>query len=280
LFANGLLLNTFTAQDLSSQTAYYQPTQIGGCGSTTYTSEFHGYISNFRILRGAFAYTGNYTVPTAPLTAIANTVLLTCQSNKIVDNSTNAIALTRNGDVSVRSLNPFQRNTKTSMYFDGTGDLLSIPVNPVFGFGTGDFTVECWFNQTATATAEYEIIETQTTNAFVIYKIGASGALSWRGYASANDQTLLTHANIAINTWYHIAVSRSSGVTKGFVNGVQVFSVTDTLNYAIPTVVTTVGGRNGGTNSFPGYIEDLRVTKGYARYTANFAPPTTKWPSN
>jgi len=280
LFANGLLLNTFTAQDMSSQTAYYQPTQIGGCGSTTYTSEFHGYISNFRILKGSLAYTGNYTVPTAPLTAITNTVLLTCQGNTFKDNSIGTFALTRNGDVAVRSFNPFRRNTSTSMYFDGTGDYLSIPVNPVFGFGTGDFTVEYWMNQTATATAEYEIIETQTTNAFVIYKIGASGALSWRGYASANDQTLLTHANIVINTWYHIAVSRASGVTKGFVNGVQVFSVADTLNYAIPTVVTTVGGRNGGTNGFPGYIEDLRVTKGYARYTANFTPTTTKWPSN
>jgi len=280
LFANGLLLNTFTAQDMSSQTAYYQPTQIGGCGSTTYTSEFHGYISNFRILKGSLAYTTNYTVPTAPLTAITNTVLLTCQGNTFKDNSIGNFALTRNGDVAVRSFNPFRRNTSTSMYFDGTGDYLSIPVNPAYGFGTGDFTVEYWMNQTATMTGEYAIIETQTTNAFVIYKISASGALSWRGYASANDQTLLTHANIVINTWYHIAVSRASGVTKGFVNGVQVFSVADTLNYAIPTVVTTVGGRNGGTNGFPGYIEDLRVTKGYARYTANFTPTTTKWPSN
>ena len=279
LFANGVLLNTFTAQDLSTQTAYYQPTQIGGCGSTTYTSEFHGYISNFRILKGSLAYTGNYTVPTAPLTAITNTALLTCQSNKFVDNSTNAFALTRNGDVLVSSLNPFQRNTKTSMYFDGTGDLLSIPINPVFGFGTGDFTVEFWMNLNSLMTTEMDILDCQTTNAFCIYKITTSGALAWRPYAGT-DQTILAHASIPIRQWVHVAVSRSSGTTKAFVNGVQTNSVADATNYAIPTVVYTVGGRNGGTFGVPGYIEDLRITRGYARYTANFAPTTTKFPSN
>ena len=81
-----------------------------------------------------------------------------------------------------------------------------------------------------------------------------------------------------INTWNHIAVSRSGSSLKVFLNGISVISLTNSVNFSrggalIGTVTETIGAY--GIN---GYIDDLRVTKGVARYTANFVPPTTAFP--
>lgn len=188
----------------------------------------------------------------------------------ISDASSNALNITPTSSAKASIFNPFQGTGYYSAQFNGTNDYLSVPANAVFGFGTGDFTVEYWFCQTASTTSEYEIWESQTTNAFCIYK-PISAALSFRGYAGT-DQTILAAASIPINTWTHIAVSRASGTTKAFVNGAQVLSITDSTNYVTPTAVYTIGGRNAGTNGFPGYISNLRVIKGTALYTAAFTP--------
>ena len=297
LYINGVLDTTIgTSGSITDSTNYSMSyIAIGGYYSTAYL--LTGYLSNIRIVKGVAVYTGAFTVPTSPLTATQSsgtniaaitgtaTSLLTCQSTTFVDNSTNNFTITSAGNSQPTQQNPFGFTSATtngytvstiggSGYFDGTGDYLSLPINNALAFGLNNFTVELWFYQTATMTTEYEIIEAQTTSAFVIYKIGASGALSTRGYASSNDQTLISHANLMINTWYHIAVSRTSGVTKGFVNGVQVFSVADTLTYAQPAVIPTIGARNGGTNSFPGYISDFRVVNGTGLYTSSFVPPS------
>jgi len=78
-----------------------------GVTSTAFQNLLTGYLSNIRILKGQALYTSNFTVPTAPLTAIENTSLLTCQNTTIVDNSTNNYTITKTGSPSVSSLSPF-----------------------------------------------------------------------------------------------------------------------------------------------------------------------------
>ena len=69
--------------------------------------DFGGYISNVRIVNGTCLYTSAFTPSTAPLSAVANTVLLTCQSPAFIDNGPNNIALTVTGTPSIASQNPF-----------------------------------------------------------------------------------------------------------------------------------------------------------------------------
>jgi hypothetical protein len=79
----------------------------GNSSNATYC--LNGYISNFRIVKGTAVYTSNFTVPTSPLTAITNTILLTSQENTgtIIDRSSNNFTITVVGNAAANSLNPF-----------------------------------------------------------------------------------------------------------------------------------------------------------------------------
>jgi hypothetical protein len=248
--------------------------------------QFRGYASNIRVCTSA-VYTGAFTPSTTPLTTTSqgatNCKLLTAQGNRFVDNSTNAYALTVQGTPSVQAFSPFAPTAAYdaavvggSGYFDGTGDYLSVPANAAFGFATGDFTWEGWLYISAATNNEFEIWESQTTGSFVIYKTssGASNAICYRAYGSA-DNVIVATASIPYRQWFHLAVSRSSGTIKAFLNGVQTLSQSDTTNFVTPTAVYALAARDTGTNPMPaGFISNVRVLKGTGLYTAAFTPPT------
>ena len=77
------------------------------------------------------------------------------------------------------------------------------------------------------------------------------------------------------NAWHHIAVSRSSGVTKIYVDGSSIASHSSAIDFSLsnPFVVGYAYSNGSGSGSIQGYIQDFRVTKAYARYTTNFTPP-------
>ncbi|MFN5249427.1 MAG: LamG domain-containing protein, partial [Bacteroidota bacterium] len=184
----------------------------------------------------------------------------------------------------------------SAMYFDGVDDNAIIPYNPIFSLGTADFTVEGWFYFSNIST---------TRRGIVALGDGANGggpysawSLTYLGSEASNqialslyDGTSYDYATsgftISANTWYHIAVARYSGVLKIFVNGISYYSNTVTTNFnAVNTNPLRIGlqyygpaGGYGGPRYWNGYINDLRITKGYARYTANFTPPTSAFPT-
>jgi hypothetical protein len=81
---------------------------------------------------------------------------------------------------------------------------------------------------------------------------------------------------ITASTWQHLALSRASGTLKFFINGTQVTSVSNTTSLTGQQI--WIGDNNAGSYFFDGYIDDLRITKGYARYTTNFTAPTAALP--
>ena len=239
----------------------------------------NGYISDFRLVKGTAVYTADFTPPTAPLTAITNTsLLLGMQGAKILDKAQSTQNLTLVGNTTASTAQ--YKYLPTSMYFDGTVDCISLTPgydDPLYNFGTHDWTLEGWFYiQTlgggrnlfsllrASTNEATPHIYTNNTN-LVYYVLGANRI----------EVDALT-----INTWQHIAVTRSGNDHKLFVDGTQVGSTwTSAQTYVqgrpvLGSYHNSLGTLANGTNLLHGYAQDFRITKGLARYTANFTPPT------
>jgi hypothetical protein len=259
-----------------------------GAGSDGYA--VGGYISGFRIVKGTDVYgTGNtsITVPTTPPTAIANTsLLLNFTNGGIFDNAAMNDLVTL-GNAQVRT--NIKKYGTGSMYFDGTDDLLTMQASPNFAFGTGDFTIEFWmYSNDVSSSTQRGPMQSSTTPGGIStsYSTGIMFAQGMNG----NNQNLSgglafnilgtsvgsVSAVVTTSTWYHIAATRQSGTVRLFVNGVLMDTKTqagsvDGQNFCI-------GGYYSTRYYYDGYIDDLRITKGYARYTANFTPPDAAFP--
>ena len=245
------------------------------------TRYFPGYISNLRIVKGTAVYTGAFTPSTTPLTAITNTSLLTCQSNRFRDNSTNNFTITANSTPKVQAFQPFSPTASYtaaayggSGYFNGSTDYLSAPSNAAFALGTGDFTIECWIYLLAVPTgfADIAFIGNYGTpsNGFY-FNFRSSGTI---GITDATTVYALSATALVANTWYHVAAVRSSGSSKIYVNGVGGTAVAFSGNIAQNTLYIGNSGSAAAGGFVNGYISNHRVVKGTAVYTANFTPPT------
>lgn len=157
----------------------------------------------------------------------------------------------------------------SSGYFNGSS-YLSIGSNPDFSFD-GDFTIEfwCYFDNNTNYMTLLDtgwqsgglLIQTLTGTSNI--GVWINGSQQGGGYVSLE----------ALNQWAHVAIVRSQNIVFLFANGVK-----HTLNYHLAGVLGQVGlniGKDIGANYFlNGYIDELRVTKGIARYTTDFTPPT------
>jgi hypothetical protein len=256
-----------------------------------------GYASNVRVVKGTAVYTSSFTPPTAPLTAIANTSLLTCQSATIIDNSTNNFTITNNNSATVSSaITPFSAslayggtNFKKNIYprvgrsvqFNGSNQYLSGTGTLVSGATT--FTAEAWIYLTSTpSTNAAGIIGTSNAAAsplgWLLRITGATYApanrVSFQETWSANE--LFSDTILSNNTWYHIAAVRSGSVSSIFINGIKQ-ATTGTFNQSYTSTNFVVGRDwpNVSLEYFPGYISNVRVVSGTAVYTSNFTPPTS-----
>jgi hypothetical protein len=241
----------------------------------------NGYVSNVRFVSSA-VYTSNFTPSTSPLTAIANTQLLTAQSNRFVDNSGNSRAITvGTGSPSVQAFAPFDPTTAYSAgtvggseYFDGTGDYLSVASNAALGVGSGDFTLECWVYLTANfdATGQGIITAAYDTNfALIGVNTGAGNKIDFY----VVNTLLSTGTNyISLNTWTHIAAVRSSGTTKIYFDGVEKASSGSLTGTGAAATLYIGTLSHTLTQEMTGYISSARLVKGSAVYTSAFTPPT------
>ena len=283
LFIDGKLENTTTA----SGTITTPGTVI--IGSSYYANrDFLGYISGLRIVNGSAVYTSAFTLPTAPLTAITNTSLLTLQTNQgannrgILDSSLNSFPVTRVGNVTQGTFTPYGSNW--SNYFDGSSHL-SIPTNAAFSLGTGAFTVEAWaYIPTGNGSGANRIVglgvgasggaphyTAWALQATTISSLYSTAEVSW--YRFDGNETVYTTNGGAfiVGKWNHLVVTRNSSNNLAiFVNGTRALSTTSSVNYNAVNSDDLFIGRTtsgGGTpNLTTGYISDVRVVKGTAVY--------------
>ncbi len=171
-----------------------------------------------------------------------------------------------------------------SLLCDGNGDYLSTPTNTDFNITGGDFTVEFWLY----------LSDKDNTDGNTVVCVGNSSGywqilvrsnnlnVNIRNSADSTFSTLNAPQTLVNNSWHHWAWTRASGVNRVFYDGTSL-GLTGSLpsSFTQGSHAAYIGANfNGGTSSTHGYIDDLRITKGVARYTANFTPPSGPFPDS
>lgn len=307
-FVNGV--NVYTTAAVSNTTNFNCEFCIGGLFNAN--ENYEGLISNLRIIKGQVIYTNNFDISSTPVqlpnnaigaatgsnvaaSLTGNVVLLTCNSDRLVDYGNNNLQLLPVGLVQPTVVNhedlqsysyEFSRsNMNSGVLLTTTSAALHLPAN---------FTIEMWY---------YPI----TASGTILNKGGGANGnfssylLAWDNpngninFAASNSNT----ANYSVgsntgpagslgaptlNAWNHIAITRSANNWYGFLNGNVTLTITNNANTPIDSGARglLIGGTyaNGQvygvgmpTDTIRGYISNLRILKGVALYTASFTPP-------
>ena len=156
---------------------------------------------------------------------------------------------------------------------------ITTPGSSDFAFGTGDFCVECWYyNDTSGGGATYnQLVGNIESSAAGFWRIGSvfgGGNQFWFTYTNGNYNDVSTDQNINDGRWHHLAATRQSGTLRLFVDGVVHATATVTQNFSQTTTLRMMysAQQPGYAN---GYLQDVRVYKGVAKYTENFAVGST-----
>ena len=175
----------------------------------------------------------------------------------------------------------------TSAYFDGDGDYLSAGTSTDYDFGSGDMTIELWFRSTAvnasTTFLNREWVGAPWSGGFTFQMRGDynGGLRVWMADYSTGTPlmtgTTTTHGD---GQRHHAAWTKQGNVHRLFLDGVQEATVTTSAIFSDVTKNLDIGSdQTFGGRYFNGYLDDIRITKGVARYTANFTPPTEAFPN-
>jgi hypothetical protein len=283
VYHNGTRINQITG--ISNFADATSALQIGR--TNTITDDINGYISSARVVKGTAVYSGTtYTVPTAPLTAITNTSLLLNYTNAGIYDATSKNNLETVGNAQISTTQ--SKFGGSSMYFDGNGDYLKGSQPSILqDIAGGDFTIEFWvyFDSVAgdrALVSKYgNAAESAGDLGYVVQWVQSTNVLRLvLGKGSGSGDALYTWSwTPSTGVWYHVAVTRSGTSGRAFINGTQI-GTTSTLitNDVVSPNSIQVGKTHTTAQYMNGYIDDLRITKGVARYTANFTAPTAAFP--
>jgi hypothetical protein len=277
LFVNGQVTD-------SSTTSYNitNPADVGAYLGLTKDqgSYFKGHISNVRSVKGSAVYTSAFTPSTAPLTAISGTSLLTCQSNRFVDESTNNHTVTVNGDPEVTRFSPFESNKPYNITTDGgsgyfkdaNDEHLSIAHQPEFLISGQQFTIEFWFYPLRSGVDDH----------VASYSNGTSDPnLNWLFRQINNDsfrfvviqsnssvRYIDSTSKIIANGWNHVvATGDGSSFIKMWLNGNYEGSASTDGTNQNNTSSASIKIAKWQNVNYKGYISDFRYVVGSQVYT-------------
>jgi hypothetical protein len=200
-------------------------------------------------------------------------------STTMTDNSKNNITVTATNGAAISTAQ--SKFGGTSLLLDGTNDYVSVTNNSAFDFGAGDFTIEYWEYRTLSSTLSP--ILSRHSNSYAPYLIGwydSSVSSAIVMYMSSNGSSWDIASNVSMgtittNVWTHYAVTRQGNTFRTFQNGIQISTFTSAATFPAGVGPLEIG-RYEGTYYFKGgYIDELRITKGVARYTGSFVTQST-----
>lgn len=170
--------------------------------------------------------------------------------------------------------------------FTGGGNYLNFADTVNYQFGSGDWTIDFWIYPTTISANHFVYSDYSTVNAgysvyFTISLLGG-GQLSIKKDGSHSLEVNVPDGSFAVNTWQHVGCIRSGNNLYVAVNG-NMGTPTDATSFTIynPGNTRLIGNLDtNGDGPFVGYIDEFRISKGIARWTANFTPPTHAYNSN
>jgi hypothetical protein len=235
-----------------------------------YNTQANGecYFSDWKI-SNSVTYTSNFTPPTEPISSTNSLLHIKGTDASVIDKSQGSnLKLVGN---TTGSTTQVKFAGSKSMYFDGTGDEINAG-RSIIPIGFSDFTVEGWVNFSNVSGQQFICIQapngTTTATTFMIYLANSKIYNQWGSGSAYIDTDILS-----ANTWYHFASVHDSAnsLVYFYLDGSSVGSFSSGLR-SIGDYVFDIGARDSAL-FLNGYLQDLRVSN-YARYTANFTPPT------
>ena len=274
----------------ASITVNTSPMTIGRGGDFSASLPFKGYIDEFRVSKGIARWTANFTVPAAPHPPVDPAAVggndpytkLLCHfdgahnSTVMVDSSLTPKA---NG-VNVGSTyiyNPAgAMGTTTGALYNPGGGYVTFANHADWEFGNGDFTVDWWENRLGGVCAIARDLPSAMPAFILSYASGGIRQIYMTSNGSAWDIATGGTANFgswASGVWEHLAVTRQGNTFRAFKNGVQQTTWSSSLALLANSNPLCIGACQSGQN-YVGSIDELRISKGIARWTAGFTPPT------
>lgn len=200
-------------------------------------------------------------------------------STTFTDSSAGAHTVTAAGNAQIDTA---QKKFGTgSLLCDGTGDFATSNDHADYELGSADFTIDKWVRWNSVGANQTLIskwFSTGNQRSWLIYYDGTNIRFQWS--TDGSDSTSVARSWSPSNgTWYHLAVVRTGSIIRIFIDGTQIgtdgaisatiFNGTGALN---------IGGFNGdGTFPFNGWLDEIRLSPGIARWTSNFTPPTAAY---
>lgn len=195
-------------------------------------------------------------------------------STTFTDSSKNALAVTANGNAQISTAQ--SKFGGASAAFDGTGDYLVLTHNNILSIESGDFTAEAWVYRNASG-ALHNIINKRISTPASGYgwRINANNTLQ---FFFLGGSSITSTSTVSASSWVHLAVTRSGNTVRQFIDGTLDATTATFSSGTSNTQELRLGIDELAGDGFNGYIDDLRITKGVARYTANFTPPSAPFP--
>lgn len=203
-------------------------------------------------------------------------------STTITDSSSNVLTLAAVGNAQISTSTV--KFGSGSVSLDGSGDYINASDPTVLNFGTGDYTLEGWFNFTSIATDRGLFAKFSTVSGTRGINLRYAPSVSGLRLVVGGTTTVLAQNGSftpTLGDWYHVAYTNSASNHRVFVNGSSVIASSSNVGNIDTAVDFLIGSAQTVSNSdFYGFIDEVRVTKGVARYTANFTPPTAPFPTS
>jgi hypothetical protein len=204
-------------------------------------------------------------------------------STTFTDSSPLANTVTASGNAQLDTAD--KKYGTAAALFDGTTDYLSSADSAAWHFADGDFTLECWVKTNGTPSENKIVIGQRagdgSTDKSWVWYISPTLKLNLDFSTDGSAVTTTTStSSISASTWTHIAVVRSGSTGYFFIGGALDATTISFGSASLynSTAALGIGGRLDGGRSLDGWLDDVRITKGVARYTAAFTAPTAELP--